>query len=253
MKRIDRRHHRGEQADHHPDGDCRPEHRAEHERELHVAHAHPTRSHQCDREEEAGGAKRGEDPLRARIDRRLRREDDDEGRQDDAVRNDPELDVRRRNGDEDEAEERCDERLGVEPELPARSRRRAAPTRARRPDSATESPLCSCGNARAEEARRRTGTLSRQPISWPQLMQAEPGETSERRSGTRAATTFMKLPSARPGANANAASAKSISRPPAVLRRSVGGLAARLPSPPPRRRPLQPPRRGEPASLRARA
>ena len=42
--------------------------------------------------------------------------------------------------------------------------------------------------------------LSRQPISWPQLMHAEPGETSERRSGTRAATTFMKLPSARPGA-----------------------------------------------------
>src|SRR5262249_61862921 len=51
-----------------------------------------------------------------------------------------------------------------------------------------------------------TGTLSRHPISWPQVMHAEPGETSERRSGTRAATTFMKLPRASPGASAKAAS-----------------------------------------------
>src|SRR5215467_8373309 len=37
-------------------------------------------------------------------------------------------------------------------------------------------------------------------------MQAEPGETSDRRSGTRAATTFRNEPSARPGASAIAAS-----------------------------------------------
>src|SRR5215210_3280700 len=37
-------------------------------------------------------------------------------------------------------------------------------------------------------------------------MHAEPGFTSERRSGTRAATTFRKLPRARPGASATAAS-----------------------------------------------
>ena len=39
-------------------------------------------------------------------------------------------------------------------------------------------------------------------------MQAEPGETTDRRSaGTRAATTFRNEPSTRPGANPTAASA----------------------------------------------
>jgi hypothetical protein len=36
-------------------------------------------------------------------------------------------------------------------------------------------------------------------------MQADGGETIERRSGTRAATTFRKLPRARAGANTKAA------------------------------------------------
>src|SRR5437764_14397327 len=40
-------------------------------------------------------------------------------------------------------------------------------------------------------------------------MQADPGRTIERRSGTRAATTFRKLPTARPGAKKTAASAMS--------------------------------------------
>src|SRR6266508_4724257 len=40
-------------------------------------------------------------------------------------------------------------------------------------------------------------------------MQAEGGRTIERRRGTRAATTFRKLPSARPGAKAARARAKS--------------------------------------------
>jgi len=48
-----------------------------------------------------------------------------------------------------------------------------------------------------------------------QLMQAEGGLTIERLSGTRATTTFRKLPIARPGANAKAAIAK--------LTRSGGG------------------------------
>jgi hypothetical protein len=38
-------------------------------------------------------------------------------------------------------------------------------------------------------------------------MQAERGLITERRSGTRAATTFRKLPTASPGARAKAASA----------------------------------------------
>ena len=41
--------------------------------------------------------------------------------------------------------------------------------------------------------------FSYQASSWPQLMQAEPGETIERFSGTRAATTLRKLPIASPG------------------------------------------------------
>ena len=49
--------------------------------------------------------------------------------------------------------------------------------------------------------------LSCQASVVPQAMQAEAGFTTERRSGTRAATTLRKLPSARPGTKANAASA----------------------------------------------
>jgi hypothetical protein len=51
--------------------------------------------------------------------------------------------------------------------------------------------------------------LSDQRISALQDMQAEDGWTIERRSGTRAATTFRKLPSASAGAKATAARAKS--------------------------------------------
>ena len=50
--------------------------------------------------------------------------------------------------------------------------------------------------------------LSYQTSSWPHVMQAEAGLTIDRRSGTRATTTFRKLPIARPGANAKAAIAK---------------------------------------------
>src|SRR5215217_4806068 len=55
-----------------------------------------------------------------------------------------------------------------------------------------------------------TGTLSRAASCMPQLIQADAGFTTDRRSGTRAATTFRKLPSASPGAKANAATATSI-------------------------------------------
>src|SRR5205085_5229024 len=49
-------------------------------------------------------------------------------------------------------------------------------------------------------------------------MQADPGRTTERRSGTRAATTFRKLPTASPGAKKTAARAMSTRR----LRRELG-------------------------------
>src|SRR5262249_40868691 len=54
----------------------------------------------------------------------------------------------------------------------------------------------------------RTGTLSRGAIAEPQLMQADPGGTSDLRNGTRAATTLRKLPIARLGADSTAASAR---------------------------------------------
>ena len=51
--------------------------------------------------------------------------------------------------------------------------------------------------------------LSYQAISVPQLMHADGGRTTDRRSGTRAATTFRKLPIASAGANAKAAAQRS--------------------------------------------
>ena len=48
-------------------------------------------------------------------------------------------------------------------------------------------------------ANESSGTLSYHASGVPHAMHAEPGLTSERRSGMRAATTFRKLPNARPG------------------------------------------------------
>jgi hypothetical protein len=56
-----------------------------------------------------------------------------------------------------------------------------------------------------------TGTLSCQAIGVPHDMQADAGRTTARRSGTRAATTFTKLPTASPGARKRADSVSSIS------------------------------------------
>src|SRR5919197_1213643 len=73
---------------------------------------------------------------------------------------------------------------------------------------------------RAPQARQRprshryetTGLLSRAASDFPHDMQAEAGRTIERRSGTRAATTFRKLPRARPGKKAARASATTLPR-----------------------------------------
>src|SRR6266576_5056680 len=70
-----------------------------------------------------------------------------------------------------------------------------------------------------------SGMLSYQRISSAQDMQADGGRTMERRRGTRAATTFRKLPSARPGAKTTAARAKSTM---AVSAGVLGGLRTRL-------------------------
>ena len=54
-------------------------------------------------------------------------------------------------------------------------------------------------------AYETSGTLSYHAISCPQAMHADAGLTSDRLSGTRAATTFRKEPNASPGAKASAA------------------------------------------------
>ncbi len=55
-----------------------------------------------------------------------------------------------------------------------------------------------------------SGMLSYQARGVAQDMHAEPGDTIERCSGSRAATTLRKLPIARAGANASAASSTFI-------------------------------------------
>ena len=62
-------------------------------------------------------------------------------------------------------------------------------------------------------SQEKTGTFSCQASSWPQLMQAEPGLTIERLRGTRAATTFRKLPIASAGTKTTAESATFIGDP----------------------------------------
>src|SRR3954454_2859005 len=73
-----------------------------------------------------------------------------------------------------------------------------------------------------------TGTLSYHAISCPQDMQADGGLMIERRSGTRAATTFRNEPSARPGARASAAKIMELVAPAALDDRDGGhGRVAR--------------------------
>ncbi len=70
-------------------------------------------------------------------------------------------------------------------------------------------------------AHETSGMLSYQASVVPQLMHADAGFTTERRSGTRAATTLRKLPSASPGTRAMAASPGFTSAPPAVAEDDV--------------------------------
>src|ERR1043166_4385563 len=75
-----------------------------------------------------------------------------------------------------------------------------------------------CRQRPRSSAYETSGTLSYQRISCAHDMHADGGRTIDRRSGTRAATTFRKLPSASPGATTKAARAKS------ALPGGVGGL-----------------------------
>ena len=110
-EQVDARHERRDHPEHQADADEPPEHRAEQQRELDVAHAHAGRVGERGHEQEAGGAERAERPLGARVERRLRDEHDRRRREDDPVRDDPVLEVDRAQHDEHDAEERGQERL----------------------------------------------------------------------------------------------------------------------------------------------
>jgi len=97
--------------DHQGDRNFTAEHRAQQERELDVAHAHPAGvGERCD-EQEAGGAEGAERPFRARLERGLREQHECGRRQDDPVRDDPVRDVGGRDRNEHGAEERRHDRL----------------------------------------------------------------------------------------------------------------------------------------------
>src|SRR5579875_2090326 len=128
------------------------------------------------------------------------------------------------------------------PQATAAAARRLSPKASTQPtrSSAVPSSIArSRGGIRSPQARQRprsaryetTGTLSYQRIGDPQRMQAEPGRTTERRSGTRAATTPRKLPSARPGRKTSGRTRSiSFSLSTAGARRLSGGR--RRPQPP---------------------
>src|SRR4051812_38871578 len=88
-----------------------------------------------------------------------------------------------------------------------------AKTQSARSSAVTSSIAGSRGGIRVPQRRQRprsstyetSGTLSRRGIGARQPMHAEPGRTTDRRSGTRAATTPRKLPTASPGASAREA------------------------------------------------
>ncbi|MDQ1494707.1 MAG: hypothetical protein QOG69_1190, partial [Actinomycetota bacterium] len=70
-------------------------------------------------------------------------------------------------------------------------------------------------------SHENTGTLSYNAIAVSQVMHADPGLAIERRSGTRAATTFRNDPMASPGKNARPAAAKPTAQPDQPLGGSI--------------------------------
>ncbi len=107
----ERRHERRDEADHQREGDVAPEHGAEQERQLHVAHAEALSGSERGGEQESRRAERAEQPLDARVDRRVRDEDDRRGREHDPVRHEPIAEIGGGECDEDDHEERGEGRI----------------------------------------------------------------------------------------------------------------------------------------------
>src|SRR4051794_27263310 len=90
----------------------------------------------------------------------------------------------------------------------------------------TDVPQC---RQRARRSAHETiGTLSYHASGVSHAMHADPGCTTERRSGTRAATTLRKLPSASPGTKAIAASAAPTITPIGWAHSTLEGERARF-------------------------
>ena len=103
----ERRNERREHADHHRNRHRAPERGAEQQRELDVAHAHAARVGERGEEQEGARAEAGSDrPLGDGWIGGDAGEDDRGGREHDPVRDDPVLEVGRRDGDERRAEDR---------------------------------------------------------------------------------------------------------------------------------------------------
>ena len=200
------RNERGEKADHQRDRDRRAEHRAEQERELHVAHPEPLRVREDDEEERAGGDERPHEPRGARVDRRVRDERD------------------RRSGRTIRfGTMRC--RTSITESVTSTAQKPAASAasggRAEDGDAGDDERAVTSLDQRVErrdrasQCRQRprsrrydsTGMLSRQRISVAQVPHDDGGRRIDRRAGTRATTTFRKLPSASAGARTKAAAA----------------------------------------------
>src|SRR6188508_2679329 len=105
------RHERREETDHERDGDGRTEHRAEKERELHVAHPEPLGIGEHNQEERAGRDQRPHEPREGRVDGRVRDEGDRGSREHDPVRDDAVVRIDDGQDDENAAESRCERRF----------------------------------------------------------------------------------------------------------------------------------------------
>ena len=179
----------------------------------------------------------------------LRHEHDDGGGQDDPVRDDPPLEVGRGDRDEHGAEERGDEgvpgerrtehaagdeqrRAGLDERVAPRDRRAAVAAAAAQHSVRDERDVV----VPRDRRRRSSCTPSR-------------ARRSSGAAGTRAATTFRKLPTARPGAKTTAASATFIAQP---VRRSSVKQRVRGGSRRARRQPQSPRRPARRAPSRAR-
>ncbi len=152
------------------------------------------------------------EPFDRRMHDRVGDEHEDGCRKHDAVGDDSALVVGRRDRDQRRAEDRGDCRVPGETELERAAGDQEGREAFDRRDSATRSCYCNGGSGPAARATRPAARC-RTTRDWPRTTcMPSLGRRSSDRSGSRAATTFKKLPTASPGANITAASPRFMSR-----------------------------------------